>query len=188
MLIVNMARIQEPASGKLIISTISSSIDALSDVLKALERKFGRIEFETMEIKTSLAGQYREEMGENLYRRFFSFARDISRSNLAEIKTTCSRIEPLFADCIGDYIFRTVNIDPGILCSENLVMTSNREYNNRIYLKDGVFSEIVLIFSGGQFMQLPWTNEDFCDPEAIDLFERVRSSILFENQDKQAFA
>ncbi len=171
-----MARIQKPPAGRLIISIIYSSMDALADSLKALERKFSRVECETIEIPCSSKDRYREEMGENLKRRIFSFEKPVNRDTLSDIKNTCANIEPMFADCIRDFNFRTVNIDPGILTPDKLVMASHREYNHRIYLRDGVFAQIELIYSGGQFMQLPWTNPDFCDPEAIDLFYRVRGS------------
>jgi len=171
-----MARIQKPPPGRLIISIIYSSLDAVADALKVLERRFGTVQFETIEIPSGDALTYKEEMGEHLYRRFFSFEQLVSRDTLSEIKNTCHRIEPLFADHVDDYIFRTVNIDPGILTSDNLVMTSHREYNHRIYLKDGVFAEIVLVFAKGSFRRLPWTGVDFCHIEAIDFFRRVRSS------------
>ncbi len=117
-----MARIQKPPAGRLIISIIYSSMDALADSLKALERKFSRVECETIEIPCSCQERYREEMGENLQRRIFSFEKPVNRDTLPDIKNTCANIEPMFADCIRDFHFRTVNIDPGILTPDKLVM------------------------------------------------------------------
>jgi len=115
-------------------------------------------------------------MGDNLVRRFFCFERLVSRDSLVDVKRICHNIEPMFADQTGDYFFRTVNIDPGIMTPDNLVMTSHREYNHRIYLKDGVYAEIVLIYAKGRFARLPWTCPDFYHGEAIDFFLRVRAS------------
>jgi len=178
-----MARIQKPPPGRLVISIIYSSFDALADALSALERRFGRVEYETIEIPCAKAEFYKEEMGDNLHRRLFCFERLIPRDSLVEVKRICHRIEPLFADQAGDYIFRTVNIDPGILTPDNLVMASHREYNHRIYLKEGVYAETVLIYAKGRFVRLPWTCTDFCYKEAIDFFLRVRGS--FELLDKR---
>ncbi|MFQ6009063.1 MAG: DUF4416 family protein, partial [Candidatus Zixiibacteriota bacterium] len=147
-----------------------------------VEKRFGQVQYETMEIPCTDALLYKEEMGEPLYRRLFSFERFVSRDSLAEIKSNCHKIEPLFADHVGDYNFRTVNIDPGLLTPDNLVMASHREYNHRIYLKDGVFAEVALIYSGGRFKRLQWTHPDLCCDEAIDFFLRVRAS--FENDGK----
>lgn len=171
-----MARIQKPPPGRLIVSVIYSSIDALADSLKALERKFGRVQYETMEIACSDQETYREEMGDNLQRRLFSFEKLYGRDTLPDIKAICHKVEPMFADTVGDFIFRSVNIDPGILTPSNLTMASHREYNNRLYLRDGVYAQIELIWSSGRFRRLPWTNPDFCEGEAVEFFQRVRDS------------
>ncbi|NOY88933.1 MAG: DUF4416 family protein [FCB group bacterium] len=171
-----MARIQKPPPGRLIVSVIYSSMDALADAVNVLEKRFGRVQFETLEIPCYEADVYREEMGDNLLRRLFSFEKNTPRDMLPELKNICHKIEPQFADVVDDYSFRTVNIDPGILTPSNLVMASHKEYNHRIYLKDGVYAEIALIFSRGQFRRLPWTNPDFCNEEAINFFQRVRQS------------
>ena len=181
-----MARIQKPPPARLILSIIYSSQDALADALNEVEKRFGRVQYETTEIPCSDAPLYKEEMGDPLYRRLFSFEQLVSRDSLAEIKGNCHKIEPLFADHVGDFIFRTVNIDPGILTPDNLVMASHREYNHRIYLKDGVFAEVALIYSGERFKRLPWTNPDLCCDEAIDFFLRVRGSFEVDTQPSQS--
>ena len=170
-----MARPQKPPKGRLIVSIIYSSMDALADALKQLEKQFGRVQCETREIAYG-GDLYKEEMGDRLERRFFSFDRMVERDKLPEIKGICSRVEKLFGDQVGDFTFRTVNIDPGILTPDNLTMVSHREYNHRIYLTDGVFAELALVYSHGRFVRLPWTNLEFCEGEAIDFFARVRQS------------
>jgi hypothetical protein len=171
-----MARIQKPPPGRVILSIIFASLDALADALKVVEKRFGPVQYETIEIPCSDASLYGEEMGDRLSRRLFSFERLVSRDSLVEIKAACHKIEPLFADHVGDYLFRTVNIDPGIISVDNLVMASHRGYNHRIYLKDGVFAEVALVYSEERFKRLPWTHPDFCHDDAIDFFLRVRNS------------
>ena len=92
----------------------------------------------------------------------------------------------MFSDRVGDYVFRTVNIDPGILTHDNLIMVSHREFNCSLYLKDGVFAELALIFSQTGFKRLSWTKPDFYDPEAIEFFQRVRHSLEANYQGKRA--
>ena len=65
-----MARVKKPPPGKLVISIIYSSLDALSDALTVLEKKFGKIQYETLEVKCEQAPLYAEEMGDKLQRRF----------------------------------------------------------------------------------------------------------------------
>lgn len=171
-----MARIQKAAPGRLIVSVVHASRDALADALRQLEKRFGRVQCETLDISHSNGEDYREEMGDTLQRRFFSFERLVERDTLVEIKEACHRIEAQLGDHVHDYTFRTVNIDPGIMSPANLVMASHREFNNRVYLGNGVFAEVALIWARGQFCRLPWTNPDFLHDEAIDFFIRVRAS------------
>jgi len=151
-------------------------MDAIADALVRLESRFGRVQYETGEIVCSNADHHREEMGDGLLRRFFSFEKPVARSSLVAIKAACHKIEPQFADKADDFLFRAVNIDPGILTLKNLVMASHLDGRQRIYLGDSVFAEIVLVYTREQFVRLPWTDPDFCTDEAIDFFERVRDN------------
>lgn len=171
-----MARAQEPPPARLVVSYIYSSVDALADSLTRLERHFGPVQYETVDIPCTPTQDYVEEMGNYLQRRFFSFERLVRRDALPTIKKMCARVESQFADHVEDHIFRTVNIDPGLMTPDNLVMAHHREFNHRIYLSDGVFAETALIYARDYFTRLPWTNPDFCHDEAIDFFLRVRNS------------
>ena len=174
-----MARPQEPPPGILIVSVIYSSLDALADALQALERRFGRVQYETMEIECAVAKTYLEEMGDNLMRRFFSFERLISRAALPEVKAQCAKIEAQYSDQVDDFLFRTVNIDPGVLCEANLVIAGYRDLKHRVYLRDEVYAETCLIYNRDHWARLPWTSPEFYDDEAVDFFDRTRASFEF---------
>ncbi len=169
-----MVRTQEPPPSRLIMSVISSSRDALADALVPLERRFGRVLGETDEFPCGRADDYREEMGAGVSRRLFAFEPLVARGGLAAIKLSCLRIEARFGDRVDDFLFRTVNLDPGLLTPENLVLAYGVDRAHRIYLGQGVFAETALIFTRGRFTRLPWTDPDLCHPEAIAFFERVR--------------
>lgn len=171
-----MARAQIPPPGRLIVSYIYCSVDALAESLKRLERHFGPVQYETVDFPSSSQNRYLEEMGRGLNRRFFSFERLVPRDSLPSVKKTCAKVESQFADHIDDHPFRTVNIDPGILTPDSLVMAAHKEFNFRVYLTDGVFAETALVYSKGYFTRLPWTDADFYHDEAIDFFLRVRDT------------
>ena len=179
-----MARMQTPPPGRLIVSAIYCHIDAVADALKLLEKQFGRIQFETLDIPYTDTEKYAEEMGRDLMRRFFSFDREIKRDALPEIKAAMIKIERQLGDCVDDYTFRAINLDPGILTPANVVMASAKEYNYRLYLGRGVYGDIQLIWARGQFTRLPWTNPDFYHDEAVDFFYRVRESFELVQEDR----
>lgn len=177
-----MAQITTPQKVKLYVSAIYSSLDALADVLTRLEKSFGRIESETIDIPYS-SELYLEEMGDALQRRFYSFAKTVSRDRLPDLKANCTKIERQFSDVVDNTPFRTVNLDPGIVTADNVVVSSYREYNHRIYLGSGVYAEQTLIWSQGQFVRLPWTNMDYCEAEALSFFEQVRRDLLGDSEE-----
>ena len=181
-----MARVQNPPPGRLIVSVIYNSVDGLADCLRQLEKQFGRVQYETLEIECTADG-YSEEMGQQLSRRFFSFEKLVDRESLPDIKAACHKIERQLGDQVDDYTFRTVNVDPGILTPINLIMSSHREYGHRLYLGKGVFAEVTLIYARGRFTRLPWTNGDFCDEEAVRLFTESRSTFPFLTDSKEKF-
>ena len=81
-----MGRIKIPLPGRLIVSIIYSSIGAMDEAAREIEKKFGRVEFETDDIDFLHTKYYREEMGDDLKRKFFAFEKMIDRDRLAEIK------------------------------------------------------------------------------------------------------
>lgn len=172
-----MGRIKIPLPGRLIVSIIYSSIGAMDEAAGEIEKKFGRVEFETDDIDFLHTKYYREEMGDNLKRKFFAFEKMVDRDRLAEIKVWTNKLEEKFGEKVGDFVFRKVNIDPGIITLANLVLTSTKDYSHRIYLRDGIFAETTLIYEKRKFRALPWTYPDYVEPEALGFFKRVRDTM-----------
>ena len=87
-----------------------------------------------------------------------------------EIKRTTNKIE-------NGYLQdgkRQVNIDPGYISLERLVLATGKNYTHRIYLSKGIFADLTLIFHKGSFSPLQWTYEDYASPEIIAFFNDVR--------------
>ena len=116
-----MARIQKPPPGRLIVSIMYSSMDALAESVEILEKRFGRVQYETLEIPCSETEDYKEEMGD-LLRRFYSFDNQVPRDSLPALKASCYKIEPKFSDTVDGFHLRTVNSDHGIMTPSALVM------------------------------------------------------------------
>lgn len=172
-----MGRIKKPLPGKLILSAIYSSHEALDTAVKKLEKKYGRIESETEETDFTHTEYYSEEMGENLRRKFFSFENMFARDHLADIKILTNKLEAEFGDKVDDFVFRTINLDPGILLLSSFSLASTKDFAHRIYLRDGIYAEITLLYIKKQFMSLPWTYPDYQEPEIIAFLTKVRETM-----------
>ncbi len=172
-----MGRIKKPLPAKLIVSAIYSHSEALRSAVIQLEKKFGRIELETEESDFTHTDYYQEEMGENLRRKFFAFERLVPRDRLAEIKSWTNELEAKFGDKVGDFIFRTVNLDPGLLTLAGLTLASTKDFAHRIYLSDGIYAEKTLLYQNKLFTALPWTYPDYREARVLSFLNQVRETM-----------
>ena len=113
---------------------------------------------------------YDREMGTNLRRHFLLFSPLASRELLPEIKLRTNEIETRQARQ-GN---RTVNIDPGYLALEHVVLATTKGYAHRLYLGSGIFGDLTLIFEKGSYRALPWTYPDYGSEDMIALCNRWR--------------
>jgi hypothetical protein len=118
---------------------------------------------------------YQKEMGSGLWRRFFSAASLLPRELLPDLKRLCVRIERELADARGH---RRVNLDPGLLSGESLVLASTKGYAHRVYLRDGIWAEVTLRFVRGAFVAADWTYPDYASPEVQALLRTLREEYL----------
>jgi hypothetical protein len=118
---------------------------------------------------------YEAEMGPGLLRSYWAFAEPVVRGALVEAKLATNRIE---RDMSIDNR-RRVNLDPGLLTPESLVLATTKPYSHRVYLSKGIYGELVLMFrKDGGVDLLPWTYPDYRASVATDFFSSVRKEVL----------
>ncbi len=113
---------------------------------------------------------YRTEMGSALMRSFLLFGSLTSREQLPEVKLETNEIEQQQAR--DDR--RTVNIDPGYIALEHVVLATTKGYAHRLYLGRGIYGDLTLMFEHGGYRALPWTYPDYRSNEIISLFTAWR--------------
>ena len=159
---------------KLIVSLFSSEKTLLDTVIKQLSHIYGETDWISPEIFFDRTRYYEKEMGWPLYRRFIAFADLIPPETLPTVKLRTNEIETAFLEGRN----RRINIDPGYICLERLVLATGKNYIHRIYLADGIYADLTLVFKKGGFVPLSWTYPDYADPKMIDYFNAVRSRYL----------
>ena len=162
---------------KLCAGIIYGSENQYLAALEQLEKKFGRIEFESETFPFDHSEYYGKEMGADLSRSFIAFARSIAPDMLREIKNFTVKLEKKFLNESGG---RSVNIDPGTVSLANLVLASTKDFAHRIYLGEGIFAEVSMIYKDKAYRSLPWTYPDYQRLEVADFLLRVRSSLKEE--------
>jgi len=160
----------EADDAKLISSLFSSQANMIEQVIPELEDLFGPTDWMSPALLFDRTKYYEKEMGWPLHRRFVSFETLIRPEEIVEIKWKTNALEKKYAHN-GK---RKINIDPGYIALERLVLATGKNYTHRIYLWKGIYADLTLIFQRGSFSPLPWSYRDYSDPEAIGFFNAVR--------------
>jgi len=113
----------------------------------------------------------------NILGHFSVIEKMIERDRLSELKIWTNKLEAKYGERVDDFVFRKINLDPGILSLANLVLASTKDFSHRIYLRDGIFSEITLLYEKKMFKPLPWTYPDYTEPKVIDFLKGVRDTM-----------
>jgi len=156
---------------RLISSIFSSQEELVETAISRLEEMFGPLEWRSPPVLFDRTRYYEKEMGWPLHRRFVSFRDLIRPEALVEIKLRTNALEKTF-DQEGK---RALNIDPGYICMERLVLATGKNYTHRIYLTKGIYADLTLVFHKGSFRPLEWTYRDYAEEKLIIQFNEIRA-------------
>ncbi len=165
-----MGRAREPEPGKLFIGIILGVPELLPQVRQSLARRFGPIDLESEPHAFVETPYYRPEMGEELERLFLSHESLIDPGRLPLIKHETNRMEEGFSRDGA----RRVNLDPGVLFLDKVVLATTKNYSHRPYLGFGIYAELTYLFRRGRWEPLPWTYPDYRAPHHGAFFEELR--------------
>ena len=128
-----------------------------------------------------MANYYSREMGDSkLLERFFLFSIvPAKRELLVDHKLWADQFEKKYSSD-GK---REVNLDPGYVSLENVVLATGKNYSHRVFLQQGVFAELTLIFKQPSFVATPWCYPDYAHPEVIEFFNWYRQFLHLKVKD-----
>jgi hypothetical protein len=119
---------------------------------------------------------YTPEMGPCLGRRLVSFLHLADPACLADWKVLTTRLERAYS--LGER--RLANLDPGYVARERLVLATGKNFSHRIYLDQGIYGDLTLVFSQGSWQPLPWSYPDYSQGELPALLGLVRQKYLWQ--------
>ena len=165
---------KEPAPVKMIAGLLAASDASLQQATAALTEQYGLIDSTSAPIDWTISTYYRDEMGPSIRRQFLSFERLIAANELAAVKLATNGLEERWRTPAG----RPVNIDPGYIATTKLVLASTKDAAHRIYLGQGIYAEVTLLFSSGTFQPHAHTYPDYAARPALEFFNGVRATYL----------
>jgi hypothetical protein len=171
-----MSRPREPVSAKLIIRFLFTDSTVQTKVLRRLEGLFGPMDYLSASAPFPYTTYYDREMGQGLRRQTAAYLDPVAPGALPDVKLRTNELEEEFSS-EGN---RKVNIDPGILSQERFVLATGKNFTHRIYLRDGIYADLTLMYQKGAYGPLPWTYPDYREPEFIHLLAVLRQKLRFQ--------
>ncbi len=169
-----MSTLSPSPLAKLVISLFMGEKALIKDAASYLTKRFGEIDLVSPWYNFDFTDYYREEMGTGLSRRMMAFKELIDPGTLPEVKIHTCEIEQRLSHCGR----RRVNIDPGYITAERFILATGKNFTHRVYLKDGVYADLTLIYTRKAFQPLPWTYPDYREPDLIAYLTRARQKYL----------
>jgi len=167
-----------PLPVRLLVALLSAEHDLLTEAGKALKSSYGQIDLVSEVLPWNTTNYYREEMGANLLRQFVSFSELISPEDLIRIKLETNTLELTLSDATTEESPRRVNLDPGYLDATKLVLASTKNQAHRLYLSQGIYAEVTLLYHHKTFHPFIYTYEDYRWPETHAFLRQARKRYL----------
>lgn len=167
-----------PKPIKLMVGLLSADPTLFSEAERALAHDHGPIDFRSEVFRWNMTRYYEKEMGAHLLRQFMGFERLVSPEALARLKRYTNRLERSFARPPTADGARRLNIDPGYLDANKLVLASTKDQAHRIYLSQGIYAEVTLRYHHGAFHSFDYTYPDYCWPQTRAFLKRLRQRYL----------
>jgi hypothetical protein len=157
-----------------IVGVIAAPDIEAESVVRALSDGLFEIASRTNPEPFGFTDYYRREMGEGLARFWCAAARLAPAAALADWKVRSGALEKSW----GESGARRVNVDPGYVSSLQLILATTKPLPQAVYLRDGVYALVELLYRSGGFKSLPWTYPDYGKAAAEGVFEIFRSRYL----------
>ncbi len=142
-----------------------------------LEAVFGPIEFKGEFLPFDTTDYYQGEFGVDLHRGFIAFRGVESPERLPNDKHAAARLERDWAKD-GKRLY---NLDIGYLDADKLVLASFKRGPCKLYLRDGVYADLLLKYAKGRFEPFPWAFSDFQDgryqKSLLTIREKLKSEL-----------
>lgn len=162
-----MSTPREPSPGKLVLSVLAAADwwePSWPGLRAELVERYGPVDYETPPLAFAHTAYYDEELGSPLFRRILGFARLVPLDGLVAVKLATNADERAHARPATNPSggSRRVNLDPGLITLERLVLASGKNFTHRIYLGSGIWADLTLIYNKKTgWVVLPWTFPDY---------------------------
>lgn len=171
-----MSTPREPQPGKPVLSVLAQGQwwnTGWEQLRAELVARFGPLDYESEPLAFDHTDYYGPELGAPLLRRLLGFERLTPLDGLKDLKLATNELERQLARPDGT---RRVNLDPGLITLERLVLASGKNFTHRVYLGSGIWADLTLIYNKRQgWVILPWTFPDYATKDMMRRLTALRT-------------
>lgn len=171
----------KPPSAKLFMGIMYRQGFDPEDLIDGLSSLYGAVDLRSGLFTFDHSDYYEPEMGPGLQKFFVSFGPLVPQDCLPGIKNKTNELEKEGSDTRGRRVY---NIDPGLLTPSSVILATTKGYSHRIYMGEGIYEEVTLIYSRGKFEPLFWTYPDYRGHVALSFMAKARSILLEQSRGK----
>jgi hypothetical protein len=160
-----------PQPVQLVMGVIYGDETDLVPLESRLAEEVGEIEARSAAFDFDATDYYEDEMGPHLKRVFYGFRNLIDPADIVDIKLTAVKIE----EDMSREGKRTVNLDPGYMDFNKVILVSAKFLAQKVYLTKGVYADPTIYYDKG-WKVYDWAFPDFESGRYNDFFSEVRKS------------
>ena len=174
----------EPTPVKFFCGVLYSDAAKLQQARDVMQQKFGPVQWTSLPFPFDMTDYYDPEMGVPIYRLFFSFEKLINPKALAQIKIDCNAVE----DHLAVDGRRKVNLDPGYMDYDKVVLASAKYAGHKVYLDFGIYADTTMTYRKGRFYPSEWCFPDFKSGGYEEAFLHIRAQYKGQLRKMKKFA
>lgn len=165
-----------PPPVRRIAGLLASSPTLLEEARRALGGAIASVTSASEPERWAVSHYYDAEIGPDIWRQYLVFDGGMPPEELAPLKVATNALERQW--CSPGR--RPVNIDPGYVDLNKLVLASTKDAGHRVYLGLGIYAEVALRYVDGAFVPLAHTYADYAMPATREFFTRARAEYRAE--------
>jgi hypothetical protein len=169
-----MGQIQAPVAVLPLLAVTSRYDEAFVWTEARFQAAFGTLQLSSRRFTFDQTDYYALTMGSGLMKQFFAAGQLRDPSQLSDWKVATNAWELEYAAIHPTDEPRPLNLDPGYVTQDKLVLASTKNHAHRIYLRAGIYAEITLQYRGRHWEPCPWTYPDYRQSEYHDFLVECR--------------
>ena len=155
---------------------LSPTPPLFNECANILSKEFGPIDYQSDILAWGKTDYYRDEMGDDIVRKFIFFERLIDPGELPKIKLFTNTIEKDFGMSTADRFRRRINLDPGYMTEAKVVLATTKDFSHRVYIGANIYAEVTLRYSvrDNNFAPYDYTYPDYRTDLYRTMFNNAR--------------